>query len=534
MTPSSSPESETVSPYSTASRPLLAGGTFAARWDDSVAAHSSRIFLVFQQDDGALASWSYAEFDRHVEQVATRLQEHGVGPGDAVHLALRNCPAFVAIWLAVSRLGAWFVPSDPQSSARDVTVQLERTRPVLGVCATVRSETYRLGASEMNIPILEISESIFDLEPGSPLLSDAPRSSTAKPAATDRLAVMFTSGITARPKGVVLTQRNYAVVAEEMAAASNLRAEHRWLVTLPLFHANGQYYCFAPAIAVGASVALTAKFSASRWLQYAYSLRATHTSLFAAPMRMILARTPANAPRPGMQHVWFAQTIGAEHYLAFSELVGCRPQQIYGMTETVAIVTADASNPPIHNSIGTAVGGRIIQIVDPVSELECNPGEVGMIMVEGERGVDLFSEYLADPETTDTSFLTVGTQTWFRTGDLAVAEASGLLKFMGRADDVIKVAGENVSLTEVEAIVAQAPGVLEAAVISRADALLDFVPIAYIVPDDPARPPTIAALQAWAEQELPPQARPRDWVVIAQLPRTSVGKVRKYQINASK
>lgn len=121
-------------------------------------------------------------------------------------------------------------------------------------------------------------------------------------------------------------------------------------------------------------------------------------------------------------------------------------------------------------------------------------------------------------------------RTWFLTGDLATATPGGALRFVGRADDVIKVAGENVSLTEVEAVVAQAPGVLEAAVVARADPIRDQVPVAYAVPHDPDDPPSVDRLTTWAERHVAPRARPRAWYLIDSLPRTSVGKVRRFKI----
>ena len=107
---------------------------------------------------------------------------------------------------------------------------------------------------------------------------------------------------------------------------------------------------------------------------------------------------------------------------------------------------------------------------------------------------------------------------------------SGALRFVGRADDVIKVAGENVSLTEVESVLAQAPGVLEVAVVARADAIRDQVPVAYVVARDPDHAPTVDELATWAADQLTPQARPREWHLIDSLPRTSVGKVRRFKI----
>ena len=170
---------------------------------------------------------------------------------------------------------------------------------------------------------------------------------------------MFTSGTTAQPKGVVLTQANYCHVAEAMAGAANLGVDDRWLVTLPLFHANAQYYCFAPVINVGASVALTATFSASQWIDMANELAATHASLFAAPIRMILARTGDDTTPCRLRHTWFAQSLGPDHHRRFGQLTGTLPRQLYGMTETVAIVAADRREPraTTHRRAGTRPRG---------------------------------------------------------------------------------------------------------------------------------------------------------------------------------
>ena len=106
----------------------------------------------------------------------------------------------------------------------------------------------------------------------------------------------------------------------------------------------------------------------------------------------------------------------------------------------------------------------------------------------------------------------------------------GALRFVGRRDDVIKVSGENVSLTEVEATLAQAPGVLECAVLGRPDPVRDMVPVAYVVPRDREHPPTVSDLAEWSERNLAAAARPRDWHLIEALPRTSVGKVRRFKL----
>ena len=508
--------------------------TFHKLWADAVTEHSPRVFLVFSDSDSEPTAWTYGEFDELVARTATTLSDLGVKHGDPIHLALRNSPAFVLLWLAATRLGAWIIPVDPASTARDLESQIRRTRPKVGFYAQARRDVYLAAADGQLESVVELTEAAADALPGSPLLASNPMPGdravdTVLP--MDRLAVMFTSGTTAEPKGVMLTQRNYRGLAQTMAEIISLKPGHRWLVTLPLFHGNSQFYCFAPAIAVGASVALTSTFSASRWFSQAANLAATHASLFAAPIRMILARRPADAPRLHLQHVWYAQSLGDDHYREFAALAGCRPRQLYGMTETTAIVTADLATLPRSDVIGTPIPDRRLELLDPATGRLVPTGVPGVMTLQGTPGVDVFAGYLDDPITTARSFSTRNGETWFSTGDLARRDSDGTLRFVGRVDDVIKVSGENVSLTEIEAVIAQAPGVLEAAVLAKPDPIRDQVPIAFVVPRDRTHPPLPEQLSMWAELNLPPQSRPREWTVIEELPRTSVGKIRRFQLS---
>lgn len=519
----------------------LNASTFAQLWTVTATEAANREFLLFRDKTGEVTSWTYREFDEIVDQAAAALMVLGVRPGVSIHLCLKNCPGFIAVWLASARLGAWIVPVDPASAKNDITTQISRVAPALGICSTERGDVYRQGAARHSqMPILELSETAADLTAGAPLLR-GPETSVGssegttglEPAPEDRLAVMFTSGTTSQPKGVVLTQENYFAVAESMAAAAGLQAHHRWYVTLPLFHANAQYYCFSSAIRVGASVALTAEFSASRWVEWARELEVTHASLFAAPIRMILARTPADQVPAELEHVWYAQNLAPDHHRDFTNLVGVVARQLYGMTETISIASYDRSQPPRSDVIGQPLTGRRVDLLDPLTRRPVAAGETGMIAVAGIRGRDLFLEYLDDPATTAKAFHADADGTeWLLTGDLARRDEDGALSFVGRVDDVIKVSGENVSLTEVEAALAQAPAVLEVAVIAVPDPIRDLVPHAYVVPADAAAGVDLDSLSQWAEENLSPAARPREWHVLDELPRTSVGKIRRFKIGA--
>jgi len=493
--------------------------TFTEAWCRSVRAGPDTTFLVFERPDGERQSWTYSEFDSLAARAGGLLQSCGVGVGSAVHLALTNSPAFVALWLATANLGAWIVPSDPMSSTPELAQHIERTRPAVGFCAAARAAVYRPAAGGM--PVVELDEADCELEPfGSDTIETWPA-----PEPRDRAAVVFTSGITGRPKGVEITQANYAFAGATMARAANLEARHRQLVVLPLFHVNAQYYSFASAIWAGASVALMHTFSASSFLEQAHRHQATHASLFAAPIRMILSRATGPQPDVELEHCWYAVNITDDQYETFASMIGCRPRQLYGMTETIPAVLTDEAAHPIASAMGYVTAGCDVQVQQP-DGTQAAPGEIGEIVVGGEPGVTLFAGYLDDPETTAASFR----DSWFLTGDRAWRDEAGRFFFDGRRSDVLKVAGENVSTVEVEQVLAEHPGVLEAAVIGMPDDVRDEVPVGYVVAADPADPPTVDELHQWCEERLTKSKRPREITLVDELPRTSVGKIRKFPL----
>jgi len=291
-----------------------------------------------------------------------------------------------------------------------------------------------------------------------------------------------------------------------------------------MFHANAQYYSFASAISAGASVALMHAFSASGFLGQAARHRATHASLFAAPMRMILARGATPVDGVSLVHCWYAQNVTDDQYDELSALLHCRPRQLYGMTETIPAVLTNPPTRPIPNAMGTPTIGCEVDIHTQDSADSVEDDEIGEVVVRGVPGITLFDRYLDDPATTERSFI----DGWFRTGDLARRDADGYLYFEGRRSDVLKVAGENVSVVEVEAVLSAHPSVLEAAVVGQPDALRDEVPVGYVVQQPGKAPIVVDDLNQWCEGRLAKSKRPVRLEVVDELPRTSVGKIRKF------
>lgn len=509
---------------------LTCWSTLAQRWSRAIGSAGESTFLEFERPGGEIAAWSYYDFAGVVEDARRAIAGAGLRQGDSIQLVLPTCPAFIAVMLAATQSGVMFLSSDPRSTGEELGRQAARVKPALIVCGPEQIQAYGESGFPAPVMVVDPDDMTFTALRFAPqqdpeLVSTGP---------LDTIGLMFTSGTTSRPKIVEITQANYAFAGDTMAAACGLRRGSRFLVVLPLFHVNAQFYSVSASISVGGTVTLTAAFSASRFLQQAERFRATHASLFAAPIRMILARAePVPLSRP-LEHVWFAQNLTDDEYERFAGLVGCRPRQIYGMTETSPAVLMSRRLDPPKTTIGTPTPGCHVRLRDPETDEPVDIDQVGEIQVGGYPGLSLFAGYRDNEEAFPNSIADKNDSgfVWFRTGDLGRLDSDGEVTFVGRGADILKVAGENVSVVEIESMIVEHPDVLDAAVVGTPDPLRDEVPVAFVVPVAGLAPTFADELMKWCERRLSGPRRPREIHIVDELPRTAVGKIQRFRLTS--
>jgi len=464
-----------------------------------------RELLVFDDLAGGVRSFTWREVLARSTAVARALAGAGIGAGDHVHLHLSNCPEFIFVWFGCALRGAVMVPTNVASSTAELEYILGHVGASLSVADGDGIEVVRRARRAAGI-----ADAVWR--------ADAlPEANGAEPVpvqvdALADLAVMYTSGTTSRPKGVRVTHANYVFAGESVAAGLGLLPADRFLVVLPLFHANAQYYSVMSALVTGATVVLAARFSASGWVDSAIRHDATVASLFAAPIRMILAKPNRLRGRSHrLRVVAFAQNLTDAEYRAWERAVGAPLLQLYGMTETIG--------PPLmnplwaerrHNSLGRVVLGYRCAITDRDGT-----------SVNGIPGVSLMAGYLHDPEATAATL----TDGWLRTGDLVREDDDGLITFVARAKDMIKRAGENIAAGEIEDVLMDHPAVIDAAVVGVPDAIRDETIVAFVVTADGEV--DAPALQEWCAGRLARFRVPEFFAGRTALPRTSVGKIQK-------
>jgi crotonobetaine/carnitine-CoA ligase len=516
-----------IDPRDVAALPLTRTSTITIGdlLDFGAANHPDRPFVVFEAMDQVVEVYTWSELNARSFALAELLTSIGIRRTDKVNLHLGNRPLFLVAWFACARVGAVMVPTNTASSRDELNYQIEHSEAKVCLVEDQFAGNLRDACRPLAKPPTILVESELET-----LLAAAPPGRVPPPrgvSPTDVAAILYTSGTTSKPKGVMVSQAAYAYAGEVVRAAVGLLPTDRFLTVLPLFHGNAQYYSVMSSLVAGCTVILCERFSASRYFEQAVRHHATVGSLFAAAARMILAQ-PREAHRVpnSLRAMVFAQNLSARHLEEWADRFQVPIVQLYGMTETVGPPTFNPMRLPRADSIGLPSLGYTCRIVSDQGR-DCADGETGQLLVGGLPGLTLMTGYFKDPAATS-EVLRDG---WLWTGDIVRADADGYLYFVDRAKDMIKIAGENVAASEVEAAIKLHPDVFDVAVIGAPDEVREERIIAFAVLREGATigPPEIIE---WCRSRLAKFRVPSEIVIRAELPRTSVGKIQKPVLRA--
>lgn len=349
----------------------------------------------------------------------------------------------------------------------------------------------------------------------------------------DPALVVYTSGTTGPPKGAVLPRRAIATTLDALADAWQWTSDDILVHGLPLFHVHGLVLGILGPLRRGGSVRHLGRFSTAG---VARELNAGATMLFGVPtMYHRIAETLAGDPElvkalaGARLLVSGSAALPVHDHERITATTGRRVIERYGMTETLMNTSVRADGEPRAGTVGVPLPGVELRLVEEDgSPITSYDGEtVGEIQV---RGPNLFTEYLNRPDATAAAFTADG---WFRTGDMAVRDADGYVRIVGRkATDLIKSGGYKIGAGEIENALLEHPGVREAAVTGEPDPDLGERIVAWIVPEDPQSPPALDELADHVAARLAPHKRPRVVHHLTGLPRNDMGKIMKRALHA--
>ncbi len=486
--------------------------------------------------DGDLRLTYEQLFDR-CDRWSSALQGLGVERGDRVATIAPNTHAQLESFYAVPQIGAVLVPMNYRLTPEDFVYIVNHSGATV-VCAD-RDHLDAVDGVRDQMPDVRhfvalegAREGWLDYE--ATIAAAAPDFARPPVEETDLLTINYTSGTTARPKGVMITHRNAAINTIGTLLHLPIGVGERYLWTLPMFHANGWTYTWTVTAAAGTHVCLRKVDPATvfglirdegvRWM-------------CAAPTVLISlanASPEARGEVPGGVHV---VTAGAAPAAATIERLegelGWEVTQVYGLTETAPFITVCAPLPehealsPAERAVVKARQGVELLISGELRVVDLDGNEVapdgqtlGEIVV---RGNVVMHGYYRDPEATQR----VMGDGWFHTGDAAVVHPDGYVEIRDRLKDVIISGGENISSVEVEGVLLRHPAVQEVAIVGLPHEKWGESPHAFVVLREGAGA-TEEELIAFARERLAHFKAPHGVTLVEELPKTATGKIQKY------
>jgi O-succinylbenzoic acid--CoA ligase len=456
------------------------------------------------------STWGWAELHDAAQAVVHGLRACGLAPGDRVALLARNLPAFAAIVHAAPRLGLVLVPLNTRLAPAELAWQLADCAASLLI--------YDEALAELAASLSAVAK--VSLESLAPAPDAQERAPDAPPIPLDAPhTIIYTSGTTGQPKGAMLSYGNHWWSAA--ASALNLGTHHddRWLAVLPLFHVGGLSILLRGAF-YGIPVVLHERFDPAAVNRAIDEQGVTIVSVVATMLQRMLEERGGRPYPPHLRCLLLGGGPAPLPLLERCAALGAPVVQTYGMTETasqaVTLAPADALR-----KLGSAGRPLLPMELRVIAEgRPARPDEVGEIQL---RGPMVTLGYYGRPEASAAAIA----DGWLHTGDLGRLDAEGYLYVIDRRSDLIISGGENIYPAEVEAALLAHPAVREAGVVGAPDPTWGQVPVAYVVAGPDAQAALADELLAFVRGRLAAYKAPRRIELVASLPRTAAGKLRR-------
>ncbi|MHA3018896.1 class I adenylate-forming enzyme family protein [Mycobacterium sp. BMJ-28] len=448
---------------------------------------------------------------QRVRALAGQLHNLGIGTGDVVAVRLRNRVEFVVVMFASWRLGATVTPVNPSLTEDEVVRQLEASSARLLVAED--------GTSHPGIVHTLAVNDLRQQDFGADLPPHVDPSTLA--------LLIFTSGTTGVPKGVMLDHANLDAMAEMGRQALGIGPADRSLLILPLFHVNGIVVSVLTPLLAGASVVIAERFDPRTFFGTVEHHRPTFFS--AVPTIYTLLAALPDDVRPDMSSLRFgicgAAPASAELLRRFEARYGFPLVEGYGLSEgTCASTINPVDGERRAGTVGVAFPGQQIRIIDEAGTA-VPTGVDGQVTI---AGPNVMRGYLGRPDET----ARVVVDGWLHTGDVGHLDTDGYLSLVGRSKDMIIRGGENIYPKEIEDVLTEDSAVLEAAVIGVPDDKWGETVAAYVAPRDGCTIDPLA-LQALCARKLAGYKRPTSITVMDTIPKNAVGKTDKAPLRAT-
>lgn len=479
-------------------------------------------FLIWAPFDGPPKTWSYGDFATDAARLASGMSARGIGVGDRVLAHFENCPEALLVRFALARLGAICVATNAMAAGPELSYYAECSRASAAITQAKFAELVSSHAKNVRwTAVADVTNS------GSSYSSDCLRTQSAEPAPahpashSDPAAIMFTTGTTGKPKGVVWTHANVLWAAQYGAQVYGHRGKDISLIFLPLFHVVGLCWSFLPVLWAGGTAVLQPKFSKSRFWPASLDHRATLTS------QVIFTSMALNTEPAPERHFYRQWTVARADTASQSHNRIPHFVPSWGMTELMApAIHGDPNLAAAEGALGKPSLAHQIRVVSS-DGTPVRPGETGELSIKGIRGLSIFLEYDGNEAATRAAFDGDG---FFLTGDRVTLLDAGWLKISDRASDLIKVGGEGVSPAEVESVVRGVPGVRDVAVVGARDGSYGQVPVAFVETENEFGEDLEIKILKSCQSSLAKYKVPRRVVILSELPRVGNAKVSKAKL----